>query len=475
MKVKLAYKLFLMFVITGMASMILMMGFMRYFFREELRNFVVNWEVDRFQDFAGKLGDAYKVHGNWEDVKHSPLAFRDMLFPDITEEQSLKGKPGASGQVVVPPSPNEELYYPAIRRRVTLYDANRHVVAGWSASRYEQIMKPIVVNGQTVGWLGLIKRKNETTRLEDNFLYRQTMIFFIVGCSVFSLSVLISILLSRNILRPVDRLARGASAMASRKFDTRIEVKTSDELGRLAEDFNRMAQTLERYETLRKQFISDISHDLRTPLSILKGEIEAMQDGVREMSGRNLESLSTEVMHLEKLANDLHDLAVVDAGGSAATLEPVDVIEVLIGEIGVFTPVFAQESIALTCEPGTGPRLTVMGERHRLAQVFSNLLENSLRYTSPPGELRVSWALEESDLRIRFEDTKPGVPDESLDRLFERLYRIDPSRSRKYIGSGLGLAICKGIVESLKGRIKADHSTLGGLMIEIVLPVQKQA
>lgn len=485
MKVKLAYKLFLMFVFTGMISMILMMGLMKHFFKQELKDFVINWEIDRFNDFAEKLGDSYRIHRDWELVKGTPNAFRDMLFPDISEEiceSTQSASPGTQGsapeylaQRKAGESQSPEAYYPAIRRRVTLYDVDKQVVAGKAASLHEQIMKPIVVDGKVVGWLGLIKRtEGVTTPQEEKYLSRQTMTFFVVGCSVLSLSVLISIMLSRHILRPVDQIAKGAHAMASRKFDTRIEVKTHDELGRLAKNFNLMAQTLERYEILRKQLISDVSHDLRTPLSILKGEIEAIQDGLREMSGKSLDSLYAEVIHLEKLANDLHELSMVDDGAIPVVREPVDVIKVLTETIRMFEPRFAQQSLALDYIPGCDRGITIMGDSHRLAQVFSNLLENSLHYTDSPGKLIIRWELQGSGLHLIFEDTKPGVPDESLDKLFERLYRIDPSRSRRHGGSGLGLAICKGIVESFEGTIRTDHSPLGGLLIEIAMPAHKQ-
>jgi len=485
MKVKLAYKLFLMFVFTGMGSMILMMGLMRHFSKQELNDFVINWEIDRFGDFANKLGDSYRIHRDWELVKGPPNAFRDMLFPDISEENCASkhnvqqgnqaGDASGYGPGTAGAPKSVEAYYPAIRRRMTLYDANKNVLAGKAASLHEQIMKPIVVDGKTVGWLGLIKRtEGVTTPEEEKYLYRQTVTLFIVGCSVLSLSVLISILLSRSILRPVYQIAQGAHAMASRKFDTRIEVHTSDELGRMADSFNLMAQTLERYEILRKQLISDVSHDLRTPLSILKGEIEAIQDGVREMSGKSLDSLYTEVIHLEKLANDLYELSLVDNGEIPVVREPVDVIKVLTETIRMFEPRFAQQSLSLDYIPGSDRGITLIGDSHRLAQVFSNLLENSLKYTDAPGKLIIRWKLQDSDLHIIFEDTKPGVPDESLDRLFERLYRLDPSRSHKHGGSGLGLAICKGIVKSFEGTIRSDHSPLGGLLVEITLPTHKQ-
>ena len=114
-----------------------------------------------------------------------------------------------------------------------------------------------------------------------------------------------------------------------------------------------------------------------------------------------------------------------------------------------------------------------MGDKDRLAQVFSNILENTLRYTESPGELRIHWEKKGNDVRIVFEDTQPGVPHSALERLFDRLYRIDPSRSRKNGGSGLGLTICKNIVAAFGGEIRADHADIGGLRLEIILPLER--
>lgn len=368
-----------------------------------------------------------------------------------------------------------EPHPPLIEQRLTLFDAHQQVVAGDARSTRDHILRPIVVDGKTVGWLGLKVRRALTNPLEQTFRRRQAWTFFIVGCAVLLLSAAVSYLSARHILQPVARLTQGAHALASRKFDTRIEVHTADELGQLADDFNRMAQTLEHYERLRQQWISDISHELRTPLAILRGEIEAIQDGVREMSGSNLASLHAEVLHLEKLVNDLHALSLADTGVLSSAQAPVDVLAVLQESVDLFAPRFADAAIALALDPDPTQPIIMTGDADRLAQVFANLLENSLRYTRSPGKLRIWWKLIGPRIHLNFEDTTPGVPEEALAKVFDRLYRVDRSRARASGGSGLGLAISKGIVEAFGGEIRAAHSTLGGLRIEIVLPVRMPA
>jgi two-component system sensor histidine kinase BaeS len=271
----------------------------------------------------------------------------------------------------------------------------------------------------------------------------------------------------------VELITQGAHAVASRKFDARIDVRTGDELGQLAEDFNMMAQTLERYENLRKQWISDISHELRTPVSILRGEIEAIQDGLREVTDKNIGSLHAEVMHLQKLINDLHSLAVADNGSLSMKKEKIDIIGLLENSAEKFRPQYSRAGITLEFDKIPGENIFVTTDRDRLSQVFSNIFENTLRYTDSPGEMKIRHEVRHGKIHLYFEDSKPGVPEESFAKLFDRLYRVDTSRSRKRGGSGLGLAICKSIIESSGGEINASGSRLGGLMIEIVMPVLK--
>lgn len=478
MRVRLAYKLFLMFFITSVVSIAFMVGVMRYFFERDFGDFVNKMEMEQLSEMVDKLGKAYQQKANWDFIAGRPQAFREMLRPDFTDKASHHPFPRPDdghppGERPVPPP--MEPRPPLIEQRLTLFDAQQHIVVGDARSTRDHIMRPIVVGGKTVGWLGLRVRKALTNPLEQTFRRRQAWTFFIVGGAVLFLSALVSYLFARHLLQPVARLTHGAHALASRKFDTRIEVHTADELGQLANDFNRMAQTLDSYEQLRQQWISDISHELRTPLAILRGEIEAIQDGVREMTGGNLASLHAEVLHLEKLVNDLHELSLADTGVLSSAQAPVDVLAVLQESVDLFAPRFADASITLTLDPDPTQKIIMTGDADRLAQVFANLLENSLRYTRSPGQLRIWWKSIGQWLHLNFEDTMPGVPDEALAKVFDRLYRVDKSRARVSGGSGLGLAISKGIVEAFGGEIRASHSTMGGLRIEIVLPIRMPA
>lgn len=254
-------------------------------------------------------------------------------------------------------------------------------------------------------------------------------------------------------------------------FTTRVAATSADELGKLAQDFNQLASTLEKNQQMRRDFMADISHELRTPLAVLRGELEAIQDGVRKFTPESVASLQAEVGTLTKLVDDLHQLSMSDEGALAYQKTTVDVIPLLEVAGGAFRERFASRD--LTLQFSLPDSVTVFGDRDRLMQLFNNLLENSLRYTDSGGSLRISAEQRDKRVLITFADSAPGVSDDQLKKLFERFYRAEGSRNRASGGSGLGLAICVNIVEAHNGRIHAAHSPFGGVSITVELPLER--
>ena len=292
----------------------------------------------------------------------------------------------------------------------------------------------------------------------------------VIGIILFALAGLVSYFLSRYLLAPVDKLTRGTQALTRFEFHTRIDVNTKDELGLLAADFNRMAGTLERYESMQKQWMVDISHELRTPLSILRGEIEALQDGIRPMSPARMDSLHAEVTYLESIVNDLHLLAMADTNALAMRTETVKPVSILESVLDSFKTCLEKEGLQLEISL-SHQNLTMTAAPSRLKQLFSNIIENNIKYTQKPGIITAGDKVSDQVLTINIEDSGPGVPPSCLEKIFDRLYRIDPSRNRDQRGSGLGLSICKSIVDAHGGEISASLTDKGGLRISIQLPI----
>lgn len=222
---------------------------------------------------------------------------------------------------------------------------------------------------------------------------------------------------------------------------------------------------------MRRDFMADISHELRTPLAVLRGELEAIQDGVRQFTPESVASLQAEVGTLTKLVDDLHQLSMSDEGALAYQKAPVDVINILEVVTGAFRERFASRDLKINLSlPDSA---VVFGDRDRLMQLFNNLLENSLRYTDGGGALHISGRQENGHFALTFADSAPGVKDAQLEKLFERFYRTEGSRNRASGGSGLGLAICVNIVEAHGGTIRAAHSPFGGVSITVELPLER--
>ncbi len=237
----------------------------------------------------------------------------------------------------------------------------------------------------------------------------------------------------------------------------------------LAQDFNTLAVTLNKNLKARQQWIADISHELRTPVAILQGEIEAMIDGIRNVEPGATNSLHQEILRLSRLIDDLHELSLSDLGALSYERQDVDIVEVIRSILDQQQLVFEAQQISCSMT-SSEPVIQVSADPKRLDQLFSNLVNNTRYYTQSPGKLDINISLHHHRVRISWADSSPGVNDDELSRLFERLYRVDASRNRNDGGSGLGLAICQNIAEASHGEIKAQHSPTGGISIILTLP-----
>ena len=221
--------------------------------------------------------------------------------------------------------------------------------------------------------------------------------------------------------------------------------------------------------TARQRWFADISHELRTPLAVLSGEIDAVLDGVRPLDRERIVSLQQEVLHLQRLVDDLYVLARADLGALHYRKHAFDLATLLRERVDAAQPGFAQAGLAVDAQ--LPESLEFVGDEDRLQQLVDNLLANSRRYTAAGGTVRIALAVRGRHAELVVEDSAPGVPEAALPRLFDHLFRVDAARSRAAGGAGLGLAIGKRIVEAHGGRVAATHSALGGLRVTVSLPV----
>lgn len=253
------------------------------------------------------------------------------------------------------------------------------------------------------------------------------------------LAMLVMLTIFRRVLAPVEALTAGARALAGGRLDTRVPVRGDDEVAELGRAFNSMADSLERNERARRNMVSDVAHELRTPLTNMRVQIEAAQDGLVAADARFLASIEEEAVTLARLVDDLQQLSLAEAGQLR-----LEVAEVRVAEI-------VERAAPASVVRSVPDDLVVRGDARRLVQVVRNLVVNALAHAASRVEVRA--ARMSSGVEIRVIDDGPGVPDEHVERIFDRFYRVDASRSRATGGAGLGLAIAKQLVELHGGRI----------------------
>ena len=437
---------------------------------------------NRLEQVAGDLGQAYEQHGNWDFLKIDPprvdlgprWEIRGLKMPSQQIPEGPTGGWNADMHGHHPPRPHgfedEQPNGPLI-----VLNADRQPVVGFYRKDEKINFLPITVRSQTVGFVGLLSPKHFLHPMQVRFLSQQKYALAFAAAGMVFVVVITSLPLARRLVRPITAMAGATQDIASGRYTTRIPASSSDELGLLARDFNAMASTLEKHEKERQQWIADISHELRTPVAVLQGEVEQLLDGISPITPDAIHSLHGETLRLKRLVEDLYQLSLSDSGALTYRKEKLDLIEVLSSSMENYRAEFGRKDITLGLNVSEMSKIHVVADRERLKQLFANLFENSLRYTDPGGELIVDVAFINGSVVIDFQDSKPGVSDKDLDKLFDRLYRVETSRNRTSGGSGLGLSISKNIVEAHEGTISAHHSRLGGLLIRITLPISEDS
>ena len=478
LKIGIKYRLFLAMlaataVVVGCMYLIVQWSFNRGFVQ-----YVNTIEQERLENLSGELQQAYAEEGGWEFLRRDPAAWLRLMVrtlpPGLVDPgrlQHLERRLERRAERVraIPPRESPPGIAQQFELRVLLLDADHRSVFGPPPSS-GLALRPLQVEGKVVGYLGLLPRRGLADVHQLRFVRQQKLGLVLVAAVMLLVSALIALPLAKRLVRPLRALAAATHRLAAGDYASRVTVASRDELGQLAGDFNALALTLEKNEASRRQWVADISHELRTPLAVLRGEVEALQDGIRQPTPAAIGSLHGEILHLGRLVDDLYQLALSDLGALNYRKQELDLGE-LVAEVATgYRQSFAQHRLELTVSTPFPP-LPVFADPERLHQLFVNLLENSLRYTDPGGRLAVNLEALPERAAVDLFDSAPGVAAADLDKLFERLYRAEGSRSRATGGAGLGLAICRNIVEAHGGTIGARPSPLGGVWIRVELPL----
>ncbi len=302
--------------------------------------------------------------------------------------------------------------------------------------------------------------------------FNEALLFAFLAAGL--VAIVISLFLSRGVIAPVRGLTVASRRIADGHYDERVEESGEDELGQLANSFNRMAEKLEQTETMRRQLLGDVSHELRTPLTTIKGSMEGLIDGVLPATEETYRQIHQEAERLASLVNDLQELSRVEARAFSLDLHSVDLAVIVQSIIKRISPQARAGAIELFSDIPSGLP-PVRADKSRLIQVLTNLVVNAVQYTLPGGKVTLSAEKVGEEVIVHVNDTGIGIAAENIPHLFTRFYRVDKSRSRHAGGgSGVGLAIAKHLVEAQGGRIWVESQGAGkGSRFSFTLPVAK--
>lgn len=337
---------------------------------------------------------------------------------------------------------------------------------GPDLSGAETVSAPVTAGGRTVGTIEVAQEgRGLLTPEEAHLQHSLDKLHLAAGAASVIAALLLAFLLAETLSRPLRRIRVAAERIGQGDLETRVDPVGDPEVRSVAQALNRLAETLEHEEEIRKQTVADLAHELRTPVNGLLARIEAAQDGVLSAPD-NLEAMHEEALRLTRLLDDLTRLADAEQPGLLLEKQPLDLGEVVRAVADSFAPRFAEAGIDV--EVDVGP-VWVDGNVGRLEQIASNLLSNALRYTPPGGSVTVRVARARDEAILEVADTGVGIAPDDLRHVFTRFWRGDPSRSPATGGSGIGLAIVRELVRAHDGRVDVDSTVGEGTRFRVVL------
>lgn len=429
--------------------------------------FFLNFYTDKMINEVIQRSDAYSEilsdHLDQTTLKH--IVLMESTSPKMVLILNAEGKQlAASADVKALPS--EYL------KNVINHGNEDHgpvIASDWKNEDYFVSQAPIIKDNQNVGKV-LMFSPTQPVKQGINVLKGT---FIIVGFLALITSTLLIFLATNTVVQPLLKIIRVTHLISEGKYNWKLEVKGSDEIAELSKSVNDMSVKIQDYQQQRNRFLADISHELRTPLTYFKGYVEVLlKDIVTSEADRKkyLQLLFTQSGQLQRLVQDLFDLAIMEQDGFTLHTERTSIETVMVNALDFMGPSIEQKGIQIDCHLSKAP-LFVLGDEQRLQQVIVNLLENAKKYTPNHGRISVSTYMLEDYCLIEVSDTGIGIPEKDLPHIWERLYRVESSRSRITGGAGIGLTITNKIISLHQGEITVDSSEGKGTIFKIKIPL----
>ncbi|HOG46586.1 MAG TPA: ATP-binding protein [Anaerolineae bacterium] len=461
------WKLTLAFVLVAVTTAALVAVFMRVTSADRLSRLIVDQQRAALTD---TLADYYAANGSWAGVARA--------WPQSRREAPAAGPAVADdGDAATRPLPRRDRPLPfglADAQGVVIIPADPDTPPGVQAPPGAlRDGVPVLADGKQVGTVLVARWAPGLNPEEALFLERTHQALLLAVTVAVLVALCIGLLLARAFIRPLHALSQAAQSIAQGQLEQQVKVGSGDEIGQLAAAFNRMSQEVARVNQLRRQMTADIAHDLRTPLTVIAGYVESMQEGVLEPTAERLSIIYREIGQLQTLVGDLRMLSQADAGELPMHLQPIAPRSLLERAAAAFQHRAEQQQVALVVEAGEGlPAARV--DEERMMQVLGNLLSNALRYTPAGGRIVLSARPAGAKVVLTVADNGPGIAAEDLPYIFERSRRADRSRHAESGETGLGLAIVRALVEAHGGAVRAESAPGGGTTIHVCLPAAWQ-
>ncbi len=448
----LSTRLVLAFALTSLVGIGLAALFVRQLVTNQFDAFMLQ---QRRSELVSRLASYYAVTGSWRGFRPAVL-----LMGPLDRHDGSSGRADESrwlaltlvdrnGSIVFSPNPRE---------------LGRPVTAAELASG-----ATIELDGVVVGTVILPNLSSGRNPEQMRYLAGTDRALGAAGLVALAVALALGLLLARLITRPVRELTRATQALAAGELGAQVAVRSHDELGLLARQFNTMSRDLERATTLRRRMTADIAHDLRTPLTVIAGYLEALRDEVLRPTPTRFAMMYDETQVLLRLVEDLHTLSLADSGELILRREPLDTGRLLNRAVQTYRDAAAQVGVSLSAELSS-PVATIFADPDQLVRVLGNLVTNALRHTPPGGTITLGAHDEAAAVTLTVADSGEGIAPEHLPNIFERFYRVDSSRHTASGGSGLGLAIVRSIVEAHGGRVAVTSRLGEGTTFQVTMP-----
>jgi signal transduction histidine kinase len=426
-----------------------------------VRVFMYRGGISGNEGFVENLEDYYAQNRSWDGV--------EQLF----EEKGTPGRGMGQGQ-------GNNAGMGVMSQRLQLANVDGEILIdtgenlpGDRLSRLEQGRSiELVVGDNIVGYLYPEGSMAFSRLAEANLISRLNRAAITAALVASGVALLVALFLSYRLLRPVHELTQAARQLAEGDLSQRVRVRGDDELATLANTFNQMAISLQQAEKRRRAMTADIAHELRTPLSVQRAHLEAIDDGIYPLTSDSLKPIEEQNHLLTRLVNDLRTLALADSGQLELILAPTDFPALITRVISGLEPNAADRKYDIQIDlDKTCPLLSLDGQR--IEQILHNLLDNAFRYTPDGGNIHIEMLTVDQNCSLTIKDSGPGIPEDALPLLFERFYRVDKSRSRYDGGTGLGLSIARKIAQAHGGDLTAANHTAGGAKFVLTLPISQ--